>query len=776
MHHVRRAALASIVLAAAGTAVSTGASAAPGAADLPDEVASVRVGPGEGTDDLPNPLAQERRERRQAGLEAQVRGEIPADRTVAEVAKGQFVELAREDEDLILTITAEFGDAPSPYGALRAPGAGPRHNEIPRPDRDVDNSTIWTEDFSRAFYEELLFSDAPGAESMTTYYEAQSSNRYSVTGETTDWVELPYNAPHYGRDFCGGITCSNTWFFVQDAANGWYDDLVASGLTPDEIDAELARFDVWDRYDQDGDGDFDEPDGYIDHFQTIHAGQGQEAGGGALGADAIWSHRWYVQLAPVGSAGPTLADGTQALLGGARIGDSSYWIGDYTIEPENGGLGVFVHEYAHDLDLPDLYDTSGNTGGGENGTGFWTLMSSGSNTGDGSTSIGGDPVDMGAWEKLQLGWLDYEVAQAGQRSQHKLGPSTRTSKQAQALVTLLPDKEVEEAVGEPFAGERFLYSGSGNGLDRRSARAFDLPAGATLTAQVDHEIETDWDYAYLEVSTDAGATWQQVATNRSTSSDPNAQNLGNGITGSSGGWTELTADLSAYEGDVLIGFRYVTDGDVAERGFSVDEVAVTGSPVDGFEDDGIWTSDPEDGFVITDGRERSTYFNAYLAAFRQYRDYDANLATGPYNFGFLDRLPDLVESYPYQDGLLVSYWDTSEVDNDVSSHPGSGLILPVDAHPRALRRADGAVWRNRVQTYDSTFSIEPTDSFTLHHLSRPSTIPSQPGERVFDDRRSYWDPANPNGSVITPTTGTQIRIKGVSARGSFMQVEVTPAR
>ena len=35
---------------------------------------------------------------------------------------------------------------------------------------------------------------------------------------------------------------------------------------------------------------------------------------------------------------------------------------------------MFTHEYGHDLGLPDLYDTSG----GENGTAFWTLMSSGS--------------------------------------------------------------------------------------------------------------------------------------------------------------------------------------------------------------------------------------------------------------------------------------------------------------------------------------------------------------------------------------------------------------
>ena len=55
----------------------------------------------------------------------------------------------------------------------------------------------------------------------------------------------------------------------------------------------LATFDQWDRYDFDGDGNFNEPDGYIDHFQIVHAG-GDEADGDPIqGEDAIWSHRWY---------------------------------------------------------------------------------------------------------------------------------------------------------------------------------------------------------------------------------------------------------------------------------------------------------------------------------------------------------------------------------------------------------------------------------------------------------------------------------------------------
>jgi immune inhibitor A len=104
------------------------------------------------------------------------------------------------------------------------------------------------------------------------------------------------------------------------------------------------------------------------------------------------------------------------------------------------------------------------------------------------------------------------------------------------------------------------------------------------------------------------------------------------------------------------------------------------------------------------------------------------------------------------------------------------LILPVDAHPKAMIRADGGVWRNRIQSYDSTFGLEPTDALTLHWLSQASEHPSLPGVSVFDDNNSYWDPANPTGSVIVPNTGTQIRIQSISAQGNFMQIQVRPSK
>ncbi len=702
-------------------------------------------------DNRSDPLTDKANALKEQAIEAKLNGK--ANGKTHEVAKGQFVELDREGEDAIWTVLGEFSDM--------------QHNNIAEPDRAVDNSTTWTQDFNRDHYLNMLFADAPGANSMRNFYIEQSSNVYTVKGDVTDWVQVPGAAASYDDDKGGPAV----WQFLQDSVNGWYDAQIAAGKTPDEINAYLSGFDQQDRYDYNGDGEFNQPDGYIDHFQSIHAGEGNEAGGGVLGDDAIWSHSWYAYSNLQGVAGPDFNK-----LGGVRIGDSNYWVGKYTIQPENGGVGVFAHEFGHDLGLPDLYDTNG----GENGTGFWTLMSSGSWLGDGTQDIGSMPGDMGVWEKFQLGWINnYEVASAGQKSEHKIGPSTTNTKQAQALFVVLPKKEVTVNIGKPFAGDNYYYSGSGDDLNNFMYKSVTLNAGSQLTAKVKYNIELDYDYAYLVVSTDGGTTWEGVSTNVSSVDDPNGQNKGNGITGSSKNkWVDLTADLSGYTGDVLLGFRYWTDANTGGFGFMVDDISINGSEPDGAETDAGWTYLPaENGFHVTNGTDSRAYANYYVAEFRQYRGFDSTLKVGPYNFGFLDNpeLGNWVEHFPYQDGLLVSYWDTSQANNNTSQHPGSGLILPVDAHPTALTYGDN-VWRNRVQTYNSTFGLQATDALNLHVRSAGYDIASQPAVNAFDDRNSYYDPANPWGSVIVPNTGTQIRVQSVSAQGTFMQVEVRPAK
>ena len=409
------------------------------------------------SDNPPHPLGDQQAARRAIGLQAKLNGKAHGKTT--QVARGQYVELQREGEDSIWTVVGQFGTQISTtYGGT----PGPSRNQIPQPDRSVDNTTIWASDFSKPYYENLLFSDLSGDISMRNFYKELSSNRYTVNGEVTDWVTVPFNEAYYGSNYCGGIVCARTWLFVRDAVNAWYNAQIAAGKTLAEINAYLARFDVWDRYDYDGDGNFNEPDGYIDHFQAIHAGEGEETGGGAQGTDAIWSHRWYAFYNNIGVTGPDFNR-----FGGIRIGQSNYWIGDYTVEPENGGVGVFAHEFGHDLGLPDLYDTSGNTGGAENSTGFWTLYSSGSYGASGrpEDALGTKPIHMSALEKIMLGWSNYAVVSYGANAGVKLGPAETTTKQAQTLVALLPDKEVTTLIGAPYAGSFFYHSGSGNDLD-----------------------------------------------------------------------------------------------------------------------------------------------------------------------------------------------------------------------------------------------------------------------------------------------------------------------
>ena len=704
-------------------------------------------GPAPKMDNKPDPLTTKQLALKEQALEAKLNGK--ASGKTKEVARGQYVELDLEGTGMIWTVMGEFSDFP--------------HNSIAQPDRTVNNTTLWVPDFSKAHMDALLYDRTPGANSMANYYLEQSSGRYTVAGEATDWIPVDNHRIYDDNPD------SNVWFFLQDTVNGWYNAQIAAGKTPAQINAYLNQFDTRDRYDYNGNGNFDEPDGYIDTFQSVHSGEGEEAGGGALGAEAIWSHSWYAYSNLIGTAGPAFNK-----FGGIQIGNSDYWVGKYTIQPENGGVGVFTHEYAHDLGLPDLYDTSG----GENGTGFWTLMSSGSWMGDGTTDIGSMSSHMGAWEKFQLGWLNYEVAYAGQKSEHKIGPMESNTKQAQGLFVILPKKSVVTNIGAPFAGSSYYYSGAGDNFNNFMYKSFNLAAASTLTAKVKYNIELDWDYAYLVVSTDNGATWQSLQTNLSTTTDPNGQNFGYGITGISSGWVDLTANLPA--GNVLLGFRYWTDTNTGGFGLMVDDINVTGFPTDGAETAAGWTYAPATGgFRVTNGTETALKNHYYVAEYRTYKGYDSTLKVGPYFFGYLNNpaLANFVDHFPYQDGLLINYWDTSQKNNQTLVHPGAGLLLPIDAHYTTLKRVDNVRWRNRIQTYDSTFTLDRTDALNnLHVNSVLSPVPSLKAVSVFDDRTLYYDPTNPQGSVKNPNTGTQIRIQSISAQDSFMQVEVRPAK
>jgi immune inhibitor A len=222
----------------------------------------------------------------------------------------------------------------------------------------------------------------------------------------------------------------------------------------------------------------------------------------------------------------------------------------------------------------------------------------------------------------------------------------------------------------------------------------------------------------------------------------------------------------------MLRFNYRTDGAVAQKGFLADGIKVINRRTVLFDDDAStstnWTLD---GFKVTSGTEESTHDTFYIAENKGYRSYNSTLAEGPYNFGFLNTKPDWVEHFPYQEGLLISYWDESQTDNNVGEHPGEGLILPIDAHPEPMFWSDGTVMRTRIQVHDATFDVPgTTDQFELHKDSVSTTVGGVGEESEFWDEDPYWFATKPDAGVMLPKTGTTITVTGES--GNVMDVTV----
>jgi hypothetical protein len=140
----------------------------------------------------------------------------------------------------------------------------------------------------------------------------------------------------------------------------------------------------------------------------------------------------------------------------------------------------------------------------------------------------------------------------------------------------IPGRPVEWTVdaAPPGGGPAALYTGAGNELDRTIIRSLAVPAaGAELAFEAQWNVEEDptggWDFTFVQVSTDDGATYQSVACTRSRSdASPFARPVMHanlpGYTAYSGGWQNERCDLSAFAGrPILLAFRHLTDGSVA---------------------------------------------------------------------------------------------------------------------------------------------------------------------------------------------------------------------
>jgi hypothetical protein len=164
-------------------------------------------------------------------------------------------------------------------------------------------------------------------------------------------------------------------------------------------------------------------------------------------------------------------------------------------------------------------------------------------------------------------------------------------------------------IASEAAQGRFWYSNRGDVSDTTLTRAFDLTGvtSATLNYRLWHHTERSWDYGYVLVSADDGATWDILETPHTTTDNPHGAAYGAGYNGVSGGgdtpvWIDESASLDAYAGQTIqLRFEMITDDGVNQPGMAVDDIAIPeiGYSSDFEADDGGWL--PQ-GWLLTDNR------------------------------------------------------------------------------------------------------------------------------------------------------------------------------
>lgn len=619
---------------------------------------------------------------------------------------------------------------------------------------------------NRAYLQELLFSEDlenPREKTLTHYYWHQSKGQYVVTGTVLRPVTVAQPSDYYGVP-------------IQNSDGAWRNDARAEALVEDALAAAVAAnpdfrwedFDVWDPLDYDGDGVYDEADGYIDHFVLVFAGKGQSSCQGLFNlsekfiADApanlydtltpqeqecvqrIWPHRF--SLTKNNGRGPVV-EGFENKRGGVPLKEG-LWVYDYNMQSEYTAVSTFVHEFGHSIGLPDIYASQSN-----NSTASWEAMSS---------TASPNAQELSTWSRLMLGWSKPCVirppAAGGRRVQSVYlktmsdwtpGANAVAEEACDAAMVILPPKVRELRMG-PLAdnnGKQAAYTGQGNDLNHYLSRRFDfrgVPANTPLTLELDtwFRIEADWDYLYVEASTDGVNYTRLMPTDKSEPTDTNSvmpskrghDGMGTipGFTGRSGDfdgdgrvetaagcdptrarglaedrigrdsvdpcelpqWVHATFDLNAYRGqEVELRFHYYADMAAVEDGALIDNVRIAALDFfDDFEAESFrgWKVE---GFSLSGGSHDILVPHFYLLEFRDpHRDYthtynyDKALSEPGFTF-FRNAETGEMEAvdFRYRSGVLLWYYNGSYLwsqNEPAQFGPGNGFLLLVDPNPQ----------------------------------------------------------------------------------------------
>jgi immune inhibitor A len=177
-----------------------------------------------------------------------------------------------------------------------------------------------------------------------------------------------------------------------------------------------------------------------------------------------------------------------------------------------------------------------------------------------------------------------------------------------ALLTFQGQPETLLLPTSAHSGTYCWWGNRGDSINSSLTSRFDLSgvAQATLNFWTWYSIEESWDYAYVEVSSDGGESWNILEGGLASPQNPLGLGFGAGYTGQSEGWQEDSVDLTPYAGmEILLRFEYITDDAVNEDGICIDDISIPEIDyLDDAEGEGLWQSL---GFIRTDNRVSQNY-------------------------------------------------------------------------------------------------------------------------------------------------------------------------
>ncbi len=539
-------------------------------------------------------------------------------------------------------------------------------------------------------------------------------------------------------------------------------------------------------------------DGVVDFFNLMFAGDGGNLSTTPSGLNNVWPHKSDLRAYFVDANGLTgyvsndqlkslldeplfYTDETRQTFTTTDTGLPVYVrVGPYNVNPESAvdHASVIAHEYGHSLGLPDFYST-----GSRSTFGSWELMAS-----DYSQFMTG-------FTRQELGWIVPRPLESGQITlrESKFDTGEIHWRQEDGTPYVLSGPGIHNAdayrlglptdllIDEVPSGSRAFYSAQGNDFPCPPGQGHFLDvflpdlqnygdaAAIELSFKSLYEIEWDYDYGFVMVSTDAGESWQTLASTQGTtisSYNPNANGCmgtyDNGITGVSGAGSNDLANLNRIEGNypeavfiddafdltafagetVILRFAYVTDPGLAKRGWFIDDLRIS---ADGKT---VWATDFEDfddarlfprNWVWASSSDAQNVDHAYYLELRDRIDFD------------LDGKGQSERGIPtWQPGVSMIYTDEGHGygNTGVDNPPAQ---TPVDAAPQPLNNTpvlDDAAFTLSQPVFDGCTHVE---NYALDNgLTLPWMLPPALRFRV-DDLRGL----SPDGQTpATPALAT----------------------